>query len=65
MVNTYTQTKKTKKTKKGKKPNKESRNPIQDRGRKEAMVDPKGSVASPEGDREQLEEMTGGGSPRR
>ena len=46
--------------KKEKKTNKESRNPIQDRGRKGATVDPKGSVASPKRDREPMEEMTGG-----
>ena len=37
-----------------------SGNPIQDRGRKGAAVNPNGSVASPEGDREPLEEMTCG-----
>ena len=56
-MNTHTQQKK---AKKGKKTNKKSRNPIQDRGRKGATVDQKGSVASPEGDREPLKEMTGG-----
>ena len=47
-------------TQQNKNNNKKSRNPIQDRGRKGATVDPKGSVASPEGDREPLEEMTSG-----
>ena len=55
-MNTHTQQNKNKE----KKTNKKSRNSIQDRGRKGAAVDPKGSITSPGGDREPLEEMTGG-----